>query len=105
MTDFSLSDSYAYCQQLAKKTARNFYYSFLGLRKEQFQAMCVLYAYMRTVDDLGDQTQCFTDERVESLKQWRMELQNVLQCKQIPKDQIYDPCFPALLDVIQRYEI
>ncbi|MDF1745428.1 MAG: phytoene/squalene synthase family protein [Gimesia sp.] len=105
MTDFSLSDSYAYCQQLAKHTAKNFYYSFLGLRKEQFQAMCVLYAYMRTVDDLGDQPQCITDERVESLKQWRRELQNVLEYKQIPKDQIYDPCFPALLDVIQRYEI
>jgi len=105
MTELSLSDSYAYCQQLAKQTARNFYYSFLGLRKEQFQAMCVLYAYMRTVDDLGDQPQSLADERAESLKQWRIELQNVLEHKQHSQERIYDPCFPALLDIIQRYEI
>jgi len=105
MTEFSLSDSYAYCQHLAKQTAKNFYYSFLGLRKEQFQAMCVLYAYMRTVDDLGDQPQSFADERVESLKQWRIELQNYLEHKQNPVEQTYDPCFPALLDIIRRYEI
>lgn len=105
MTEFSLSDSYAYCQQLAKATARNFYYSFLGLRKDQFQAMCVLYAYMRTVDDLGDQQQSFTDERAEALKQWRRELQNVLEHKQNSLENVFDPCFPAVLDIIQRYEI
>ena len=105
MTELSLSDSYAYCQQLAKQTARNFYYSFLGLRKEQFQAMCVLYAYMRTVDDLGDQPQCLADARAESLKQWRIELQNLLEPKKNIVEKIYDPCFPALLDIIQRYEI
>ncbi len=105
MTEFSLSDSYAYCQQLAKQTARNFYYSFLGLRKNQFQAMCVLYAYMRTVDDLGDQQQSFTDERAEALKQWRSELQNVLEHKQSSFENVFDPCFPAVLDIIQRYEI
>jgi len=105
MTELTLSDSYAYCQKLAKKAARNFYYSFLGLQKEQFQAMCVLYAYMRTVDDLGDQPGCDVDERKKSLKQWRIELQEYLDHKQNSIDQIYDPCFPALLDIIQRFEI
>ncbi|MFH1301755.1 MAG: phytoene/squalene synthase family protein [Planctomycetota bacterium] len=105
MTLFSLSDSYAYCQQLAKQTAGNFYYSFLGLRREQFQAMCVLYAYMRTVDDLGDHPQRLPAEREESLKRWRVELQQVLENKKVPAEQSYDPCFPALLDVIQRYQI
>lgn len=105
MTELTLSDSYAYCQKLAKQTARNFYYSFLGLKKEQFQAMCVLYAYMRTVDDLGDQSHCEIDERENSLKQWRFELQHYLNHKQNPPGRIYNPCFPALLDIIQRYEI
>lgn len=101
----SLSDSYAYCQQLTKQTAGNFYYSFLGLRRDQFQAMCVLYAYMRTVDDLGDHPQRIPEERAESLKRWRIELQQVLENKKHPVEQVYDPCFPALWDIIQRYEI
>lgn len=105
MTVLSLPDSYAYCQKLAKQTAGNFYYSFLALRKEQFQAMCVLYAYMRTVDDLGDHPQRSSEERIQSLKQWRSELQQVFENQQHIKDEVYHPCFPALLDIIQRYEI
>ncbi|QDT40953.1 All-trans-phytoene synthase [Gimesia alba] len=101
----SLSDSYAYCQQLAKQTAGNFYYSFLALRREQFQAMCVLYAYMRTVDDLGDQPQRLPEERAASLKQWRCELQRVLKDQTYSENAPFDPCFPALMDIIRRYEI
>lgn len=101
----SLSDSYAYCQQLAKQTAGNFYYSFLALRREQFQAMCVLYAYMRTVDDLGDQPQRLPEEGAASLKQWRYELQRVLKDQTHSENVAFDPCFPALLDIIRRYEI
>lgn len=101
----SLSDSYAYCQQLAKQTAGNFYYSFLALRREQFQAMCVLYAYMRTVDDLGDHPQRLPEERAISLKQWRCELEQALADQTHSKHAPFHPCFPALLDVIRRYEI
>lgn len=105
MTARSLSSSYTYCQQLAKQTAGNFYYSFLALRKEQFRAMCVLYAYMRTVDDLGDNPQRSSDERAESLKEWRLALQQALEDKKCLAEQSYHPCFPALLDIIQQYEI
>ncbi|WP_339729598.1 phytoene/squalene synthase family protein [uncultured Gimesia sp.] len=101
----SLSDSYAYCQQLAKQTAGNFYYSFLALRREQFQAMCVLYAYMRTVDDLGDHPQRLPEERAASLKQWRRELVQALELQSRSEEAPFDPCFPALLDIIRRYEI
>lgn len=101
----SLSDSYAYCQQLAKQTAGNFYYSFLALRREQFQAMCVLYAYMRTVDDLGDHPQRLPEERAASLMQWRYELEQALAGQTDVREQPFHPCFPALLDIIRRYEI
>ncbi len=105
MTVLSLSDSYAYCQKLAKQTAGNFYYSFLALRKEQYQAMCALYTYMRTVDDLGDNLQQSPEERAQSLQRWRLELKQVLESQKQTGEQFYDPCFPALLDIIQRYEI
>lgn len=101
----SLDDSYAYCQQLAKKTAGNFYYSFLALRKEQFQAMCVLYAYMRLVDDLGDSPEHSLDERATALTDWRNGLKQALAHRADLTCQQYHPCFPAVLDMIQRYEI
>ena len=101
----TLENSYAYCQQLAKQTAGNFYYSFLALRKEQFQAMCVLYAYMRLVDDLGDSPELSLEERGAALTNWRHELQRALD--QQPQDQSeeFHPCLPAVVDMIQRYEI
>ncbi|WP_232101374.1 phytoene/squalene synthase family protein [Gimesia panareensis] len=101
----SLVDSYAYCQQLAKRTAGNFYYSFLALRKEQFQAMCVLYAYMRLVDDLGDSPEHSFEERAAALSRWRNGLQRALENRSDTDCQQYHACFPAVLDMIQRYEI
>src|SRR5690606_32592621 len=94
-----------YCQQLAKQTAGNFYYSFLALQKEQFQAMCVLYAYMRTVDDLGDQSELSSVDCGEALRSWREELHQLLEFQSYPDAPPYHPCFPALRDVIERYRI
>ena len=50
----SVAESYDYCRALARRTARNFYYSFLALPRDRQPAMCVLYAFMRVTDDLGD---------------------------------------------------
>ena len=101
----SLADSYAYCQQLAKQTAGNFYYSFLALHKEKFQAMCVLYAYMRLVDDLGDNPALSLNERGTGLANWRDQLQQALDKGWDANDPDLHICFPAVLDIIQRYQI
>ncbi|QDT19200.1 phytoene/squalene synthase family protein [Gimesia chilikensis] len=101
----TLENSYAYCQQLAKQTAGNFYYSFLALRKEQFQAMCVLYAYMRLVDDLGDSPELSLEERGAALTHWRQELQRALDPQPQDQSEEFHPCLPAVVDMIQRYEI
>ena len=50
----SLADSYEFCRKLTRRTATNFYYSFTGLPRDRFKAMCALYAYMRICDDIGD---------------------------------------------------
>ena len=101
----NLENSYTYCQQLAKQTAGNFYYSFLALRKEQFQAMCVLYAYMRLVDDLGDSPELSLEERRVALTRWRHELQRALDPQPQNQSEEFHPCLPAVVDMIQRYEI
>jgi phytoene synthase len=69
----TLEDSYEYCHVLTKRTARNFYYSFLTLPRKRFRAMCVLYAFMRVTDDLGDDETPGVD-RAAALARWRAEL-------------------------------
>jgi phytoene synthase len=50
----TLSRSYACCERLARREARNFYPAFRLLPTGQRRAMCALYAFMRIADDIGD---------------------------------------------------
>jgi phytoene/squalene synthetase len=51
----SCAESYEYCMRVARSRAKNFYYSFLLLSKQQRKAMCAIYAFMRYCDDLSDE--------------------------------------------------
>jgi len=65
-----LEESYALCRRHARKTAKNFYYSFLGLPPAQFRSMCALYSYMRICDDIGDDESVPIETRREHLTAW-----------------------------------
>jgi phytoene synthase len=73
-----LADSYAFCRKFARRTAKNFYYSFLGLPADRFDAMCVLYSYMRICDDIGDDEQQPVELRRAGLTAWHSEVRQVL---------------------------
>ena len=47
----TLSVSEQYCQELARREARNFYWGFLALPKRQRVAIYALYSFSRQVDD------------------------------------------------------
>jgi phytoene synthase len=101
----SVADSYDYCRALARRTARNFYYSFLALPRDRQPAMCALYAFMRVTDDLGD-----SDEpesvRAGQLAAWRASL--VRACGVDAPETTSggdDPVLPALADVVHRYRL
>ena len=49
-----LKASYAWCRRIARRSASNFYYSFLMLPRAKRSSMCALYAFLRRTDDLGD---------------------------------------------------
>lgn len=49
-----LDAAYEYCQALAKKEARNFYYGFMLLPRDQRQAIYAAYAFGRQCDDIVD---------------------------------------------------
>ena len=63
----SLEESYSYCRDLSRRTAGNFYYSFLTLPSDRFRDMCVLYAFMRHSDDIGDDETLPVSERMQRL--------------------------------------
>ena len=79
-----LADSYQACIQLARRTGKNFYYSFLTLPKRLAEDMCVLYAFMRWTDDLADADELPVGIREVALHQWREHVRAALQCSAVP---------------------
>lgn len=93
------SDAYDYCHALARRTAKNFYYSFLALPKPQRCAMCVLYAFMRVTDDLGDSDKP-AEVRAKELAEWREGLRLAISAG--TNDH---PVLSAMADVVRQYRI
>jgi 15-cis-phytoene synthase len=91
-----LEKSYAHCRAVARRRAKNFYYSFLLLPREQRDSMCAVYAFMRYCDDLSDEPGASR----EPLERWRAALDRALAGQ-------YDghPTLPAFHDTVQRYKI
>ena len=92
----SLQASYAFCRQLTRRTAGNFYYSFLVLPREKRRAMSALYAFSRLTDDLGDNSRP-VDERRTALVDWRRSLDRALD------GEAEGLVLPALVDTLERY--
>ena len=69
-----VADSYAYCRKVARTRARNFYYSFVLLSRDQMNAMCAMYAFMRFCDDLSDEH----GASLAGIERWRQQLDSAL---------------------------
>jgi phytoene synthase len=95
-----LAESYAYCRRLTRRTAGNFGYAFWALPIEERRAMDALYAFLRLTDDIGDEPTCDLPTRQRQLDAWRHDLQSALggAC-------VDHPVWPAVVDVVQRYDI
>jgi phytoene synthase len=96
----SLGESYEYCRTLARRTGRNFYYSFLTLPRRLAADMCVLYAFLRLTDDLGDDTDVSISDRAVRLGQWRRDMVGALEGQPTT-----NPVFPALVDIVKRHQV
>jgi phytoene synthase len=96
----SLVASRRWCCRRARRTAANFYFSFLTLPRQQRVDMCVLYAFMRTTDDLGDNPQLPADQRLRALCGWEHDVVSALQSG--PTEHA---CLPALAELVSRYGI
>jgi phytoene synthase len=94
----SLAASHAYCEQLARRQAGNFYHAFRLLPTDQRRAMCALYSFMRVADDLTDEAGP-TEEKRTALESWRRQLREALAgCYS-------HPLHAAFHHTVERYRI
>ncbi|HKT24395.1 MAG TPA: phytoene/squalene synthase family protein [Terriglobales bacterium] len=100
MSDPRINLAYAVCRGIARREARNFYYSFLALPRAKRNALSAVYAFMRHADDLSDDQTRSVDERRARLGSWLAEWHRIQAGT--PSD---DPVFMALADAQKRFKI
>jgi phytoene synthase len=92
----TLARSYAYCDRLTRKEAKNFYYAFRVLPGAQRRAMGALYAFLRVADDLSDQPGDVAEKRAR-LADWRRQFDQALG------GAYHHPLHPAFHDTVRAY--
>lgn len=70
-----VQEALAYCRQLTRRQAKNFYYAFLFLPADKRAAVYAVYAFCRHSDDIVDGPGALPDKR-DQLRAWRDELEN-----------------------------
>ena len=98
-TPKELERGYDECLRIARRTARNFYYSFMVLPRRERRAMCALYTFMRFTDDLGDGAGP-VEQRRDALLAWRLRLD-----RSLGGEVDAEPWRLALADTVFRYRI
>jgi len=91
--------AYAACRTIAKREAKNFYYSFRVLPQHKSDAMCAVYAFMRKADDLADDESISLDARRQAMATWTAAWR---ASRTTPTT---DPIFLALNDTQQCFSI
>ncbi len=66
----TVAEAYGFCREVAKKEAKNFYWSFRVLPRAKSDAMCAVYAFMRRADDLADDESMTVAARREAMAAW-----------------------------------
>ena len=66
----NVAEAYLECREIARREAKNFYYSFRVLPRHKSDAMCAVYAFMRRADDLADDESKTIEERRRLMAEW-----------------------------------
>jgi 15-cis-phytoene synthase len=96
----TLDGAYAICRAIAKREAKNFYYSFVALPEPRRNAICSIYAFMRKADDLSDDESLSREARRRNLNAWLAAWRAAAA-----GGNTADPVFFAVRDAIQRFNI
>jgi phytoene synthase len=99
----NVPESYSFCEAVARREAKNFYYSFLLLDASRRRAMCAIYAFMRYCDDLSDSEEVSgagVSQKAAAIARWREDLEAAFE-NRMPEH----PLWPAFIDAVDRYRI
>jgi phytoene synthase len=94
----TLARSYDYCEDLARREAKNFYHAFRVLPGAQCRAMCALYAFLRVSDDLTDGPEQAAEKQT-ALEGWRRQFERMLAGEYV------HPLHPAFHHAVEKYAI
>ncbi len=94
----SLEEAYAYCTDLTRSRARNFYYAFITLPKEKRKAIYAAYAFCRLSDDYSDE-EIPIGEKAALLSGLHEQLDEAFEGR--PESEV----FVALVDASERFGI
>lgn len=97
VSPLGLRDAQRYCQQMAYREAKNFYWGFISLEREQRIAIYALYDFARQVDDAADTAgQSGIRERLA------LHRDRVRACV---RGEYHDPVMQVLAHAVQRFQI
>jgi phytoene synthase len=96
----TIAEAYAVCRTVARREAKNFYYSFRVLPEHKRDAMCAVYAFMRRADDISDDESMSVAERREVMSRWLKAWRDARRSNVSD-----DPVFLALNDTQRRFAI
>jgi squalene synthase HpnC/squalene synthase HpnD len=102
--DTSVVASYDECKRVARNAASNFYYAFHMLPEPKRRALCALYAFMRLVDDVSDDSSA-TSEESDAAKQRGLARWRGLVDAAYAGDVSGHAILPAFADACARYSI
>ncbi len=100
MPAYSLNEAYKYCLQLARNHYENFPVASTLLPRRLRQPVAVIYAFARTADDIADEGEASTSERIAALDRYGDQLSQ-LEAGASPDA----PIFIALADVITTHNL
>ena len=96
----TIAEAYRFCRDVARREAKNFYWSFRVLPRHKSDAMCAVYAFMRRADDISDDESNSIDTRRIEMSDW-LEAWRTSRTAASPAD----PVFLALADTQRRFNI
>jgi phytoene synthase len=97
------SEAYAFCRDVAKREAKNFYWAFRVLPRHKSDAMCAVYAFMRRADDISDDESKPIPIRRAEMTAWMSAWR--ASCHAASAAEPQDPVFLALGDTLRRFQI
>lgn len=96
--------AFAYCRDIAKRRARNFYYGLCLTPEPRRSAIYTIYAWMRAADDEADNAISPAEAR-DRLAERREALSRFVRDEALPAERRGDPIWVALRAVLRAFPV